>query len=306
MKVLVFGSKGQLGHALLASLPADVDVVGLSSRQVDIADPAAVVKVCRRERPDVVINAAAYTAVDKAEDEVDRCRTVNVSGAANVATATSEIHARLIHLSTDFVFDGKASTPYQPDAPANPESAYGRSKLDGERAVQLVLGGDAIILRTAWLYGLKGNNFVKTMLRLMRERDEISVVSDQTGSPTSAAGLAEVIWRFAAPKKVTGTSGTSPKVPVTFNREVTGTFHWTDAGETTWHGFALAIQAEAIALGMLDDAIPVHAITGAEFGAAAPRPAYSVLDCSATVAALDLQQTEWRANLHTMLKRLNN
>jgi dTDP-4-dehydrorhamnose reductase len=283
MKTLVIGFNGQLGQSLAGTAPEDVDVIGLDIAELDIRDAAAVLEICQELRPDVIVNAAAYTAVDKAETDVAVATAVNVGGARNIAAASREVGARLIHISTDFVFDGEASVPYKADAATNPLSVYGMTKRDGELAVMEAASGAAILIRTSWLYSKTGSNFVKTMLRLMRERDELSIVADQFGSPTWADSLAEVVWGFGSAA------------------ERSGVFHWSDAGQTNWQEFALAIQEEGLSLGLLETAIPIHAIKTEDYRTAATRPAYSVLDSSLTQAALNIQPTDWRANLRQML-----
>jgi dTDP-4-dehydrorhamnose reductase len=284
MKTLVLGSNGQLGQALVATVPAEFDLVAVDRAELDISDTDQVSKFFREVRPAVIINAAAYTAVDEAESHGDLAHAVNAVGPRNIAAAATEVGARLIHVSTDFVFDGEAVEPYRTDSATNPLSVYGRSKLDGEKAVLEAMPRTAAVVRTAWLYSSTGANFVTTMLRLMRERDEVSVVADQRGTPTWANSLAEAVWAL---------------VDV---REFHGIYHWTDAGECTWHEFAVAIQEEAISLGLLDQPVPIHPITTAEYPTTAKRPAYSVLDCSASVDLLGLQPEPWRVNLRRMLK----
>jgi dTDP-4-dehydrorhamnose reductase len=286
MKTLVFGSNGQLGQALLATAPAEFDLVGVDRAELDITDADRVLKACREIRPAVIINAAGYTAVDEAESHSDLARAANVDGPRNIAMAARDVNARLIHISTDFVFDGEAVEPYRTDSATNPLSIYGRTKRDSETAVLGALPTTAAVVRTAWLYSKTGGNFVKTMLRLMGERDELSVVADQRGTPTWADSLAEAVWAL---------------VEV---REFHGTYHWTDAGECTWHEFAVAIQEEALALGLLDRAIPIHPIASEDYPTAALRPQYGVLDCSSTVDLLGLQPEPWRVNLRRMLKGL--
>lgn len=286
MKVLVLGINGQLGQALAASIPARTDFVGLDLPDLDITDADALLALSQNLRPNVIVNAAAYTAVDNAESEPELASSVNVDGPRNIATAAQHIGARLIHISTDFVFDGHAETPYRPDALSSPLSVYGRTKRDGEKAVLEAMHDNSVIVRTAWLYSKTGNNFVKTMLRLMREREELRVVADQFGTPTWADSLAMVVWAFSE------------------KPESSGVFHWTDSGKTSWHGFAVAIQEEALTLGILDKQIPIHPIATDEYPTAATRPRYSVLDNSSTVAALGLHPANWRANLRTMLKEL--
>ncbi len=284
MKTLVLGCKGQLGHALAETAPDSAKFIGLDLPELDISDADGLMAVCRKLKPAVIINAAAYTAVDKAESEAALAAAVNAQGPGCVAAAARDVGARLIHISTDYVFDGKASIPYSPDAATNPLNVYGRSKRAGEVAVLDAMPDNAVIVRTAWLYGANGGNFVKTMLRLMAERDSLSVVADQRGTPTLAGSLATALWAFAG----------AP--------EVSGVFHWTDAGECSWYEFAVAIQEEALSLGLLDKQVPIVAITTEDYPTPTPRPRYTVMDCSATWAALDLRPEQWRENLRRMLR----
>jgi dTDP-4-dehydrorhamnose reductase len=283
MKVFVVGSKGQLGLTLAETVPGAVDFAGADLPDLDITDLRALAARLAAERPDFVVNAAAYTAVDMAESEPDVARHINVGGARNVAEAAGEAGARVIYISTDFVFDGEKSAPYAPDDAPAPLSVYGRTKLDGEAAVLDGTEGDAIVIRTAWLYSRFGQNFVKTMLRLMGERDTLSVVADQRGTPTWARSLAEVIWA-AIDQDLPG-----------------GVYHWTDGGEASWYDFAEAIYKEARGSGMLDRDVAIRAIPTEEYPTPARRPAYSVLDCSATVAALGVEQRPWATRLQQML-----
>ena len=268
--------------------PDGVDLAGSDLPELDIANRAALKARVAAERPEFVVNAAAYTAVDKAESEPGIAERVNVEGARHVAQAARETGARVIHLSTDFVFDGAKGAPYTPaDTPA-PLGVYGRTKLDGETAVHEASDGDAIILRTAWLYSRFGHNFVGTMLRLMAEREELSVVADQRGTPTWAGSLAAVIWA-AVDRDLPG-----------------GIYHWTDGGEATWFGFAEAIYREGRRVGLLQKDVAVRPITAAEYPTPARRPAYSVLDCSATEAALGVEQRPWTERLHQMLAEMRD
>ncbi len=286
MKTLVLGCNGQLGQSLAGTVPDDVEFAGLDLPELDITNAAQVLGVCRQLSPDVVVNAAAYTAVDQAESEPAVATSVNVEGSRNIAVASREVGAKLIHISTDYVFDGTASAPYRTDAETNPLNVYGRTKRDGELVVLEETSGAALVVRTSWLYSKTGSNFVKTMLRLMGERDELGIVTDQRGTPTWSDSLARTVWAFAlAP-------------------EHRGIFHWSDGGETSWHEFALAIQEEALSLGLLTRAIPVHAIETADYPGAARRPPYSVLDCSTSHQAIKMQPVEWRDNLRQMLKGL--
>jgi dTDP-4-dehydrorhamnose reductase len=287
MKTLVIGCNGQLGHSLVETKPENVDIIGLDLPDLDITNADAVLEICRTTKPDVIVNAAAYTAVDKAETDVALATTVNVDGPRNIALAARDVEARVIHISTDFVFDGTSSKPYKTDALTNPLSVYGRTKRDGELAVLEVLGGSAVVIRTSWLYSKTGSNFVKTMLRLMSERDELGIVVDQIGTPTWADSLAEAVWAFSnAP-------------------EQSGVFHWSDGGVASWQEFAIAIQEEALSLGLLERSIPIRAIKTEDYPTAAERPKYSVLDCSSAQEALRMQPAEWRSNLRQMLKGIS-
>jgi dTDP-4-dehydrorhamnose reductase len=277
---LVTGANGQLGSDLLRVLAGEppAGVVGLGRSALDITDPDAVRKVFLDVRPDLVLNAAGYTAVDAAESDEDTARLVNAEGPAVLALACAEHGASMVHVSTDYVFDGDARTPYPVDAPTVPRSAYGRTKLAGEQAVRAALPGRSWVVRTAWVYGQTGSNFVKTMVRLERERDAIDVVDDQRGSPTWSADLARGLVALArrAPKP--------------------GVYHCTNSGDTTWYGLAQAVFAELGA-----DASRVHPTSTDRFPRPAPRPAYSVLSADAWLAAGLPPLQHWRSALHAAL-----
>lgn len=283
MKVLVAGSAGQLGRALADTQPSGVTLVAPPEGEFDIGNEAAVEAVVARERPDLLINAAAYTAVDRAESEAAKAMRVNGQAPGWLAAAAARAGAGFVHVSTDFVFDGTAGTPYPPDAAPNPIGAYGETKLAGEIAVRAA-HPQALILRTAWVYAAQGQNFMRTMLRLMAERDEVRVVADQIGTPTNAASLARAIWQLAG-------------------KGATGTFHWTDAGVASWYDFAVAILEEALALGLLSSAVPVIPIRTVDYPTPARRPAYSVLDKSATFALIGPAR-HWRVELREALGRV--
>ncbi len=197
MKVLVTGAQGQVGRCLLASAPADFTVVGLTRAQLDVGDADAVQRAIATHAPAVIINAAAYTAVDRAETEVDAARRVNAAGPRHLAHAAATTGARLVHISTDFVFDGRAGVPYPPDAPTSPLGVYGLTKLEGEQAVLELLPKTSVVVRTAWVYAAHGANFLRTMLRVMGEKGLVRVVADQVGTPTAADSLAGVLWALA-------------------------------------------------------------------------------------------------------------
>lgn len=283
MRVLITGN-GQLAQELRLRLPAGVEAVVLSRQQLDIADADRVAAVMVEHRPTLIVNAAAYTAVDRAESEPQQAHAVNAEGPAHLARAALDVGARLIHVSTDFVFSGEGqSQPYQPGDSTGPSGVYGASKLAGEQAVQAILGEQAVIVRTAWVYSRFGQNFVKTMQRLMAEREQLGVVADQVGTPTWAGGLAEALWRLAD------------------KPDVRGILHWTDAGVASWYDFAVAIQEEALALGLLEKAIPLRPIRTADYPTPARRPAWSVLDKTDTWAALQHAAPHWRVALRRML-----
>ena len=285
MKVLVTGAAGQLGRALRAMRPASVELIACTRADLDIGDAQAVQLRLERERPDVIINAAAYTAVDKAESEPERARRINTGGPGNLARSARGIGARLIHVSSDFVFDGEASSPYRPEAPTRPLSVYGLTKRDGESAVLAALPEHSVIVRTAWVYAAEGANFMRTMLRLLGERGAVRVVADQVGTPTAAGPLAEVLWRIAA------------------EPQIRGIHHWTDAGVASWYDFAVAIAEEGSARGLLPTAVTVTPIATEEYPTPARRPAYSVLD-KRSLAAFGFAPLHWRQRLRETLQGL--
>lgn len=283
MKVLVTGSSGQLGLALAQSRLRPDDVHFADRSTLDIAAPAQIGTYIETVAPAAIVNCAAYTAVDRAESEVDAARAANADAVAVLAEQAERIGARLITVSTDFVFDGSASVPYAIDAATNPLSTYGRTKLQGEQAALAYPGN--LVVRTAWVYAARGRNFVHTMLSLMASGDEVRVVADQVGTPTHAATLADAIWNFMA----LGTSGIR---------------HVTDAGTASWYDFAVAIQEEALALGLLDRSVPIIPIATTDYPTPAVRPAYSVLDKARSWQDLGKVAPHWRAALREMLVEL--
>jgi dTDP-4-dehydrorhamnose reductase len=291
MKVLVTAKNGQLGWELTQTLPTNIDAIFLDSKELDITNPESVFEKVKDFKPDLVINAAAYTAVDKAESDSEAAFLVNEQGAKNLALACKEIGAKLIHISTDFVFDATKNTPYQPADKTNPLGIYGASKLAGEKAVLDVMGDDVSIIRTAWVYSMHGNNFVKTMLRLMAEKEQLGVVADQVGTPTSANNLAKAIWLLAEQNN----SG-----DVAFGK----TYHWTDLGTASWYDFAIAIQELGIEAGVLDKQIPISPIKASQYPTPAKRPAYSVLDTSLLREDLNILGSHWRTALKEVIGNL--
>lgn len=283
-KVLITGN-GQLAWELTKIKPESVDVSLLSRAELDITDRAACKKVLEAYKPDFLINAAAYTAVDKAESETEQAYLVNEQGASNLALACKAIDARLFHVSTDFVFDGAGSQPYTPESKPNPQGVYGASKLAGEEAA-LGCSSESVVVRTAWLYSEHGSNFVKTMLRLMAEKPQLGVIVDQVGTPTWARGLASVLW-----------SGIERNVPG-------GVYHWSDAGAASWYDFAIAIQDIGLELDLLPTAVPVNPIPSSAYPTPAKRPPYSVLDKSKTLEVFGVESVHWRRQLRSMMESL--
>jgi dTDP-4-dehydrorhamnose reductase len=279
MKVLIIGANGQLGGALQRTAPEWAVVCALGSDDCDLADLPALRALLSMEAPNLIINAAAYTAVDRAEGEEDLARIINADAVGTMVEAMRRVDGKLVHISTDFVFDGTSTKPYRPEALRAPLSAYGRTKAEGEDHLRT----NDLLVRTSWVYEAGGGNFVRTMIRMMKDRDDLRVVSDQIGAPTWAKGLARSIWGLVA-------------------RNATGIFHHCDDGVCSWHEFALAIAEEAQALGLIARVPKVHAITTAEYPTPARRPRFSVLDCTATRKFLGQEPEHWRENLRLMLR----
>ena len=284
MKVLVLGGGGQVASAVLASAGAHRELTVKPRAELDIGDAPAVAQELARSGAQWLINGAAYTAVDLAEDQSPQAFAVNDAAVGVLAQACATANCRLLHLSTDFVFDGRSNRAYLPADPTNPLSVYGASKLGGER--QALRAGSSVVLRTAWVYASTGRNFALTMLRLMREKERLGVVCDQIGTPSWASGIAAAIWGLI--------DADAPG----------GIYHWTDLGVASWYDFAVAIQDEGLARGLLNRAIPIAPILSAQYPTRAARPAFSVLDSGATRALIDVPARHWRHNLRTMLDEL--
>lgn len=286
MKVLITGKNGQLGYELQKTAPQGVQVFAFGSSELDITNQSSVQRCMRDIKPNVVINAAAYTAVDKAESDESAAYAVNASGPEFLAQACQEIGARLIHVSTDFVFDATKNTPYNIGDDTNPLGVYGASKLAGEQAISKYHQDNSVIIRTSWVYSSHGNNFVKTMLRLMAEKPQLGVVSDQIGSPTWAKGLAKACWAFSANDK-------------------NGIYHYSDLGVASWYDFAVAIQELGLEQGILSNSIPVKPIKAQAYPTPAKRPAYSVMNTDRTYEVTQQPGLHWREALQHMLTELN-
>lgn len=296
MKVLLFGGNGQVGSELRRSLGSLGEVVattrsgtledGTRCEQADFDAPESLPALVDRIAPDLVVNAAAHTAVDRAESEPDAAFRANAQAPQAIAGACARRGIRLVHYSTDYVFDGHGTRPYREDDPTAPAGVYGASKLAGEEAVR-ASGASHLILRTAWVYAAHGRNFLLTMLRLAGERDELRVVADQFGTPTPAALIADVTARVLAQ-----------------SASQSGTWHLTAGGATSWHGFAEAIMQGAHARGLIARVPRVLPIATADYPTPAARPAYSVLDCSALQRDFGIELPDWGAGLATVLDAL--
>ncbi len=287
MILALVGSTGQVGQALLRCCRSDWEVHALTRRDLDMARPASIDSTIRRLKPDVIVNASGYTAVDRAEQEPDLARLINADAVDCLAKAARSIGACLVHYSTDYVFDGTATEPHSPDDLPNPQSAYARSKREGEIAV-VESGASHLILRTQWVYGLTGRNFMLAILKQAQRASELRIVNDQVGAPTWSVAIARATAEIIA----SGIAG----------RE--GVYHLACAGATTWHDFAQAVFDEArILLPELPQPrlIPVST---SEYGAPAARPAYSVLDCLKTERAFGVRLPHWRETLHEALSEV--
>jgi len=288
MRLLVLGAGGQVGRELCRlAWPASYAVIAFERTGLDITHRAAVIAAIAGARPDIVVNAAAYTAVDRAESERDAAWASNCTGPAHLAAACRDMAIPLVHLSTDYVFDGSKRGAYREDDPVRPLGVYGQSKEAGERAVREALA-EHVILRTAWVYSVHGNNFVKTMLRLAAERPVLRVVADQIGSPTGAADIAAAIGAIAG--------------QIDAGNKRWGTYHFAGGGAVSWHGFAEAIFE--LAAPWRGPPPPVEAIATADYPTPARRPKNSVLDCRRIGEAFGIVPRPWRDALAEIVREL--
>ena len=293
-KILLIGSGGQVGQELLKTLPALGEVIGLSRNELDLTDSTAIASTIATIAPQVIVNAAAYTAVDKAETETTLANQVNCEAPKAIALAAEALGARFLHISTDYVFDGQKGSPYLEEDATLPMGAYGQSKLDGEKAVAASCTRH-LILRTAWVYGVAGKgNFVKTMLRLGKDRDTLNVVADQIGTPTWAKDIADAI--AALLQQQIQSPETVPS----------GIYHFTNSGATSWYDFAHAIFEEARAIGFPIKLNTLNPITTADYPTPAARPSYSVLNWTKTSTAIGHHAPHWRVSLRQMLTELKS
>ncbi len=283
IRVLITGANGQLGSALTeyCALNEQIETVLLSRKDLDLAVPEQIPAVLQHHQPDYLINCAAYTAVDKAEDDIDTAMQVNGFSVGLLARECYRLNCRFIHISTDYVFDGLSAEPYNVDDQPRPVNAYGASKLLGEvHAVRE--NPDTVIVRTAWVYAEYGQNFVRTMIRLLGSKEQISVVSDQTGTPTYAADLAAALVHM-----------------VSSGKWVPGIYHYSNSGKTNWYEFAEAIKAQ------IGSACRIIPITTAEYPTRAKRPAYSLLNTDKIVAVYNVTVPDWKSSLKRCLAKLN-
>ncbi|MEI7200946.1 dTDP-4-dehydrorhamnose reductase [Pectobacterium versatile] len=277
MRILLTGANGQLGRCFQDRLPAEWEILATDSAELDITEIEHVERTVKQFKPDAIVNAAAYTAVDKAESEPELAAKINVTGPENLAIVASKQGIRLVHVSTDYVFDGNATEPYRENSATNPLSVYGKTKLAGEQAVAKA-SSEAIIVRTAWVFSEYGNNFVKTMLRLAKERDTLSIVNDQRGCPTYAGDLAQAIISLLE-KNAEG-----------------GIYHYCGDKEVSWYEFSQAIFAAAVQKALLSKAPTLMPITTAQYPTPAHRPAYSTLAGEKT-KALGIVLSDWKRAL---------
>ena len=287
MNIVIIGKSGQLAFELSRELEnSEHQVTFLGRNDIDITNASNVEETLSPLSVDVLINASAYTAVDKAEEDIEACNAINVLAVENLAKFCKANGAFMVHVSTDYVFNGHKGSPYLTDDPIEPQGAYGKSKAAGEKALLETLHDASCLIRTAWVYSSHGNNFVKTMLRLMADKPQLAVIDDQIGTPTWAKGLAKACVSAAVNK-------------------ISGVYHWTDEGVASWYDFALAIQELGVEKGLLDKSIPVLPIPSSQYPTPAKRPHYSVLDKqTAREAFAACKPTHWRKQLASMLDEL--
>ncbi len=295
MKVLITGAQGQLGKELLKNIPNDIEVIPTDRETFNLLDLNNCREFIFNNKPDWIINAAAFTAVDLAEDEKEKAMLINSEAPTEIAKALKKTGGKLLHISTDFVFDGKSNIPYKVDVEPNPINIYGKSKLLGENGIKNVLqdNNQYIILRTSWVMGSEGNNFAKTMVKLLKIKDKISVVYDQIGCMTSSKYLSIICWLIIQ-KDITKNI---------YNQKI---FHWTDAGVSSWFDIATTIGEFSFNLNLLKKPAKVIPILSENFPTKAKRPNFSLLDCSATKDVLNIENNYWRFSLLEILQELKS
>jgi dTDP-4-dehydrorhamnose reductase len=286
MKIIVIGKTGQLAWELRQLSSSEHEIVCLGRNDIDIDGVTSIATLLKQHDATGVINASAYTAVDKAESDIDNAYALNAKAVGNLTQACKALSVPFVHISTDFVFCGDKGAPYLPDDEINPLGVYGASKAAGEQLIIEHYPENSAIIRTSWVYSTHGNNFVKTMLNLMDTKAELRVISDQIGSPTYAKGLAETCL-------------------LSLLSHITGIHHYTDTGVTSWFDFAITIQCIGLELGLLNKKIAIKPISTSQYRTPAKRPKYSVLDKTSLVTALpELSLTQWQRQLHIMMTAL--
>jgi dTDP-4-dehydrorhamnose reductase len=286
MKIIVIGKSGQLAWELIQLSSANHEIVCLGRNDINLTELSSIAATLKNHKAEAVVNASAYTAVDKAESDIDNAYTLNAKAVGNLAQACKMLLVPFVHISTDFVFHGDKGAPYLPNDEINPLGVYGASKAEGEQLITECYPENSAIIRTSWVYSTHGNNFVKTMLNLMATKPELGIISDQIGTPTYAKGLAQACLSA-------------------LEDNLTGMHHYTDTGVASWFDFAVAIQNIALDLGLLDKKIPIKPISTSQYPTPAKRPHYSVLDKTSLTDALpELTLTHWQTQLHDMLTAL--
>jgi dTDP-4-dehydrorhamnose reductase len=285
--VWITGANGQVGRALLQQAPASVHAIALGRHNADLHDTRWISALEQESPPALILHVGAWTAVDKAETEREAAWNVNVEATRALGECAARHHAHLIYVSTDYVFPGDRPVPWSPDDSTGPLSWYGETKLQGERALQSITGLQCAIVRTSWVYDAQGQNFLRTMLRLMSERDNIGVVADQFGTPTSSNDLACFLWQVAQAR-------------------ATGVFHFSNAGSASWYDFAVAIYEEATALGLLHRSVSIRPIATADYPTPARRPAFSILNRATAWELAGAPSPHWRVSLRTVLQGLRH
>jgi dTDP-4-dehydrorhamnose reductase len=281
MKAVIIGKSGQLAQELVAVLPECIEYLSLGRNDTDITNYDELSEKIGLFQPNVIINASAYTAVDKAEADIDSAYLINDKAVEIMAKIAKENNCRFIHVSTDFVFDGESNLAYEVGCIPNPNSVYGASKLAGELTIKKTYPENSVIVRTSWVYSTFGNNFVKTMLRLMKEKEQLGVVADQIGCPTNAKGLAQFLWLLAS------------------KHTIDQVYHWSDAGVASWYDFAVAIHELGLKHGLLDRKIPISAILTSEYPTPAKRPKFSLLNTASSMTIM--KNDHWMTNLENCM-----
>ncbi len=298
MKILLTGSQGQLGQALKLSVPKHYELIALTRKDLDLSNSLACKELIESLRPDWVLNAGAYTAVDKAESESELAKAVNADAPKVFAQVLSNIGGRILQISTDYVFNGQQGFPYKVDQELSPLGVYGATKAAGEEAVQKWLGDNAFVIRASWLYGPVGNNFLRTMLALhqakVEQGESIDVIADQVGCPTSTSSLASACWKLIE------------RANDSMYELIPNIYHWSDAGVASWYDFAFSIGHLGASLGLLEKPALVKPLRTVDYPTNAQRPSYSLLDCSLARSVLQIEPLHWTTSLRDVLSNLKN